>query len=140
GQSMNNLEELRAAREALREREWPKAKEILFKLYPAATNAKFIGELLRAAISAQRNNDVEQVEELVWLSVDIYESGRDEHSDVLTAIRMLADIYTKSGRNSELQILSNRTFLLVLTSAEGLLRSVKSLTKQLHDAERQHSH
>ena len=133
---MTEVEDLRAAREALKEKEWPKAREILRRMFPASVNTKFIGDLLRSAISAQRVNDIEQVEECVWLAVEIYENGRDENSDVLTAIRMLADIYNKSGRSRELQILSNHTFMLVLISAEGLLRSVKSLTKQLHDAER----
>jgi len=133
---MTEVEDLRAAREALKEKEWPKAREILRRMFPASVNTKFIGDLLRSAISAQRVNDIDQVEECVWLAVEIYENGRDENSDVLTAIRMLADIYNKSGRSRELQILSNHTFMLVLISAEGLLRSVKSLTKQLHDAER----
>ncbi len=133
---MSAVEDLRQARESLREREWPKSREILRQMYPASVNTKFIADLMRSATSALRTNDFDQVEELLWLAIEIYESGRDENADVLTAIRMLADMYTKSGRNNELQILSSRTFMLVLVASEGLLRSVKSLTKQLQDAER----
>jgi hypothetical protein len=133
---MGTTEDLKQARALLKNKEWPQAREVLRKMYPASTNSKFIGDLLKAAAVAQRTNDTELLEQLVWLAVEIYESGRDENSEVLTGIRMLADVYNKSGRSHELQILSGRTFMLVLISSEGLLRSVKSLTKQLHDVER----
>jgi hypothetical protein len=45
-------------------------------------------------------------------------------------------MYKKSGRSGDLQILSDKTFMLVLGAAEGLHRSIKSLTKQLADSER----
>jgi hypothetical protein len=134
---MGTLEDLRQAREYLRDREWPKCREILRQMYPASTNTKFIGDLLKAAVTAQRINDFAQMEELLWLSIEIYESGRDENADVLSAIRILADMYNKNGRHRELQILSNRTFMLVLIAAEGLLRSVKTLNKQLSEPSRQ---
>ena len=104
-------------------------------MYPASTNSKYIADLMRAAVSAQRNSDHAQAEQALWLAIEIYESGRDENADVLTAIRMLADTYNKMGRTNEAQMLNNRTFMLVLIASEGLLRSVKSLTKQLAERE-----
>lgn len=133
---MAAADNLKQAREHLRDREWPKSREILRAMFPASVNTKFIGDLMRTATAALRTNEYDVVEQSLWLAIEIYESGRDENADVLTAIRMLADMYTKAQRNSELQILSNRTFMLVLVASEGLLRSVKSLTKQLQDAER----
>jgi hypothetical protein len=136
---MSAIEDIKQAREYLKDRNWPKSREILFKVFPTATNAKFVGELVRAAVSAQRTNEFDLEEHLLWLAIEIYESGRDENADVLTAIRLLAELYNKNGRSSEVQILTNRTFMSILIQAEGLLRSVKSLTKQLAESERQSS-
>lgn len=130
------IEGLKEAREGLKNRDWRKTQAILRQVFPTSTNSKFIGDLLRAGLGAQKNGDLEQAELLFWLAIDIYDSGRDENAEVLTAIHLLADIYQKGNRSSDLQHLSDRTFLMVLGAAEGLHRSIKSLTKQLNDNER----
>ncbi len=75
GNSMSAIEDIKQAREYLKERNWPKSREILLKVFPTTTNAKFIGELLRAAVSAQRTRELDLEEHLLWLSIEIYESG-----------------------------------------------------------------
>jgi len=130
------IESLKEARAGLRERDWRKTQSILHQIFPASANSKFIGDLLRAGLGAQKQGHIEQAELLFWLAIDIYDVGRDENAEVLTAINLLAEMYKKSGRSGDLQILSDKTFMLVLGAAEGLHRSIKSLTKQLADSER----
>jgi hypothetical protein len=130
------IERLQEARAGLRERDWRKTQSILREIFPASTNSKFIGDLLRAGLGAQKQGNIEQAELLFWLAIDIYDVGRDENAEVLTAINLLAEMYKKGERSEDLQLLSDRTFMLVLGAAEGLHRSIKSLTKQLADSER----
>lgn len=132
----NALEALKLAREGLRAREWPKSKAILVQMFPNVHNSKFVGDLLKAATAAQRTGEQEQAEQCLLLAIEIYESGRDENVEVVTAIKMLSDILIKAGKTAEAADLRERTFLTVLTAAEGLLRSIKSLQKQLQEAEK----
>jgi len=124
---------LRDAREHIRNREWPKAHSILKQIFPTVSNSKYIGDCLRAGLGAMRDNNMEEALELLWLSIDIYDCGRDENSEVITAIKILSDYYIKAGRMEDHERLSNRTFTLVIAAAEGLQRSIKSLTKQLNE-------
>lgn len=127
------IDALKEARKNLRDREWPKSKALLAQLFPEVTNAKYIAALLRSATAAQRDSAFDEAEQLAWLAIEIYDSGRDENADVITCIKMLHEIYTKSGREKDAQQLSDKTFGLVLGASEGLLRSIRSLTKQLSE-------
>ncbi|HEY9776715.1 MAG TPA: hypothetical protein V6C81_23330 [Planktothrix sp.] len=130
------IEGLQEARDGLKNKDWRKTQGILRQLFPTSGNNKFIGDLLRAGLGAQKNGEIAQAEILFWLAIDIYESGRDENAEVLTAIQLLADMYKKGDRPADMQNLCDKTFLTVLGAAEGLHRSIKSLTKQLNDSER----
>jgi len=125
------LDGLKQAREHIRNREWPKAHGILKSIFPTVSNSKYIGDCLRAGLGALRDEKLDEAQELFWLAIDIYDCGRDENSEVITAIKLLSDYYVKNGRNEDLERLSNRTFTLVIAAAEGMQRSIKSLTKQL---------
>lgn len=129
------VEGLKEARQALQSRDWRKAQAILRHVFPHSTNSKFIAELLRAGMLAQRDGELEQAEHLYWLAIEIYESGRDENGEVVTAIRMLSEMLTKVGRHDDHRALCERTFPLVLTTAEGLNRVIKSLNRQLSEHE-----
>ncbi|HEY9719421.1 MAG TPA: hypothetical protein V6C69_18225 [Trichormus sp.] len=127
------LEGLSQAREHIRNREWPKAHAILKRVFPTVPNSKYIGDCLRAGLGAMRDNKIDEAQELFWLAIDIYDCGRDENSEVITAIKILSDYYIKTGRIEDQERLSNRTFTLVIAAAEGMQRSIKSLTKQLNE-------
>lgn len=128
---MTSSESLRTAREALRNREWQAAKETLKVAFPACANSKYIGDLKHLGVSAMQAGDTDLAIEAFWLTIEIYESGRDENTEVLSAIKLLADLLSSQNRKDDLHHLKDRTFSMVLECADGLNRSVKALSKQL---------
>lgn len=126
-----SLEKIEEARQALKDRDWGRARPALRTLFPACANSKFIADALQAGVKAHKDNEVERAEQLYRLAIDIYNSGRDENFDVLVAIKQLSDILARAGRKEELAELREQTFELVLTAADGLLRSIRFLNRQL---------
>lgn len=132
---MTSSEALKAAREALHNKQWQSAKEVLAKAFPACANSKYIGDLKHLGVSAMQAGDTDLAIQAFWLTIEIYESGRDENTEVLSAIKLLADLLSSQNRRDDLHLLKDRTFLLVLECADGLNRSVKALSKQLAQQE-----
>lgn len=126
---MTSSESLKAAREALHNKQWQEAKEILKVVFPACSNSKYIGDLKHLGASAMQAGDSELAIHAFWLTIEIYDSGRDENTEVLTAIKLLSDLLSSQNRKEDLQALKDRTFLMVLECADGLNRSVKALSK-----------
>lgn len=130
------IDALKEARASLKHKDWGNCRSILRQLFPDINNSKYVGALHHAGIAAQREGNIPLAEQLYWLAIEIYDSGRDENSDVVVCVKQLYDMYSKTRQPDNLRDLQNQTFALILYSAEGLHRSLKSLHRQLNEKEK----
>ncbi|HEY9788478.1 MAG TPA: hypothetical protein V6D17_24020 [Candidatus Obscuribacterales bacterium] len=130
-EQMSAADSLKEAREYLKNKEWPSAQRILRQMFPEVPNSKYVAALLKSGVLAQQADKMDEAEQALWLAIEIYDSGRDENVEVISCIRILSSIYMKANRIDDLRNLTDQTFMLVLIAGEGLLRSMKTLSKEL---------